>query len=96
MMFMSNERHSHKIILMCMSMLTLNEADNKEILYTLIDIDFRYSLIVYSKLVSCALISKHLCLWPIGTCIITVARKNDLLIFLGYENITAANNEVKC
>ena len=40
-----------------MSMLTLNEADNKEILYTSIDIDFRYSLIVYSKLVSCALIS---------------------------------------
>ena len=32
---------------MCMSMLTLNEADNKEILYTFIDIDCRYSLLFY-------------------------------------------------
>ena len=78
---------------MCMSMLTLNEADNKEILYTFIDIDFRYSLIVYSKLVSCALIS---ILFVYGQLEHALARNNDLLIFWGYENITAANHEIKC
>ena len=74
----------------------MKQTTRKYSIYTLIDIDFRYSLIVYSKLVSCALISILFCLWPIGTCIITEARNNDLLIFLGYENITAANNEVEC
>ena len=79
---------------MCMSMLTLNEADNKVILYTFIDIDFRYSLIVYSKLVSCALISM---LFVYGQLEHALSPWHAIMIFFGgYENITAANNEVKC
>ena len=42
------DTHTRQLVLLCMRMLTLHEADNKEILYTFIDIDFRYSLIVAS------------------------------------------------
>ena len=37
-----------------MSMFTLNEADNKEILYTSIDIDCRYSLLFYQACFMCS------------------------------------------
>ena len=73
---------------MSMSMLTLNEADNKVILYTFIDIDFRYSYIA-----SLFQYSLSMANWNI----ITVARNNDLLIFWVMKTyVIAANNEVKC
>ena len=75
-----------------MSMLTLNEADNKEILYTFIDIDCRYSLILPSLF---HVLSFQYCLWSIGGILYSV-RDACKMIFLGYDNISAINNGVEC
>ena len=71
-----------------MSMLTLNEADNKEILYTFIDIDCRYSLILPSLL--------HVLSYGQLGAILYSMRDACKMIFLGYDNISAINNEVEC
>ena len=72
-----------------MSMLTLNEADNKEILYTFIDIDCRYSLILPS------LFHFNTVYGQLGAILYSV-RDACKIIFLGYDNISAINNEVEC
>ena len=71
-----------------MSMLTLNEADNKEILYTFIDIDCRYSLILPSLF--------HVLSYGQLRAILYSVRDACKMIFLGYDNISAINNEVEC
>ena len=73
---------------MCMRMLTLNEADNKETLlhYSLTLTVHNYSLIVAGLF---HVLSFQYCLsmvnWSVPIHAIT-----------GYENITATNNEVEC